>query len=91
MSVHATNLAHAPLRERRSAALPEAAPGRHQVLQPERRGHAVDDDLRRGRRATEDAAEQITGDQGDEEKPARGLHLIEQFRIDVAQDPVIGP
>src|SRR4051812_26849760 len=75
---------------RRSAALPESAPRRHQVLQPERGGHGVDDDLRGGGRTTQDAAEQITGDDGDEEKPAGGLHLA--FSVGPpSQSPVIGP
>src|SRR5215213_2735354 len=59
----------------RSATLPETAPGRHQVLHPERGGDAIDDHLRRGSRTTQDAAEEVTGDQGDEEKPAEDLHL----------------
>src|SRR5829696_3421568 len=60
---------------RRSAALPETAPRNHQVLQPERGGHAIHDDLHRRRSPSENAAEQVTGDQGDEEKPASDLHL----------------
>src|SRR5215217_7385559 len=58
----------------RSAALPETAPRHHQVLQPERGGHAIDDDLRRGGRSAEEAAQEVTGDEGDEEKPADDLH-----------------
>ena len=74
--------------ERRSAPLPETAPGRHQVLEPERGGDAVYDDLRRRDRTSDDAAEQVAGDEGDEQDPARNLHTSSVGSS--RRNPVIG-
>src|SRR3712207_6653570 len=57
-----------------SAALPEAAPARHEVLEAEGGGDSVDDHLHRRGRSREDQPKEVAGDEGDENEPACVLH-----------------
>ena len=68
---------------------PEPGPAGQEVLQPERRGHAVHDHLGGRRGTAEDAPEEVAGDESDEGSlPA--VSILPESLGRAASAPVIG-